>query len=503
MGNELKGRRIAILAARGVEEVELVEPRRAVTEAGAETELLSIEPGEIQAVRQDIYPTVRFSVERLVSEASVDDYDGLILPGGAVNPDTLRQDEAAVAFVRAFVEGGKPVGAICHAPWTLIEAEVVRGRTVTSYPSLRTDLRNAGADWVDREVVTDQGLVTSRRPDDLPAFCSRIVEEFAEGRHAMQGTGARAARAGSGPLRHPALSRPREEAHQEEGSGSPDRRAGSPRRPPDVRHRRRQPDPVNDATRRRRDAIRWVTVRHEESGACAAGAEAPLTGELTAYVIVYDNGAVGMVNLEMQVAGLVDWQTDLKNPDFAALARSIGFLEIRVEDPQGVRPALQEALRHPREQRPEHPRVGRVAGPGRLTRPSSGSSSQSTRRRQRGFAMTVRLNRNGYEHGRECIEAGRVVLDEMDDWSEHQPSAEEENRFIEEHGWREYGRWHLGIDDEATPETKGHYKFPYGDFEAVHRCGVIAAEVRAARLHYEDIRAAAAHLHGMLETLKV
>ncbi len=179
MSNELGGRRIAILAARGVEQIELVEPRKAVEEAGAQTELLSIESGEIQAVNHDIEFADTFTVDRLVSEVSVDDYDGLILPGGALNPDTLRTDEDAVGFVRAFVQSGKPVGVICHGPWTLVEADVVRGRRITSYPSIRTDIRNAGGNVVDEEVVVDGRLVSSRSPDDLPAFCKAIVEEFA------------------------------------------------------------------------------------------------------------------------------------------------------------------------------------------------------------------------------------------------------------------------------------------------------------------------------------
>jgi protease I len=179
MTAELRGRRIAILAADGVEQVELEKPRRAVQDAGAATELLSIKSGQIQAVRQDIHPTVAFAVDRTVSEAAPEDYDALILPGGAVNPDHLRMDAAAVNFVRDFVNSGKPVGVICHGPWTLVEAGVVRGRTLTSWPSIRTDIRNAGGNVVDEEVITDQNLTSSRKPDDLPAFCTRIVEQFA------------------------------------------------------------------------------------------------------------------------------------------------------------------------------------------------------------------------------------------------------------------------------------------------------------------------------------
>jgi protease I len=154
--------------------------------------VLSIEQGEIQAMNHDIDKGDKIAVDRLVSEASADEYDGLILPGGTMNPDNLRQDEDAVAFVQDFFRTGKPVGVICHAPWTLVEADLVRGRTLTSYPSVRTDIRNAGGNVVDEEVVTDQGLVSSRSPDDLPAFCAKIVEEFAEGKHQVHDQGATA-----------------------------------------------------------------------------------------------------------------------------------------------------------------------------------------------------------------------------------------------------------------------------------------------------------------------
>ncbi|MGQ0845978.1 MAG: type 1 glutamine amidotransferase domain-containing protein [Sporichthyaceae bacterium] len=190
MTQTLTGRRVAILATDGVEQSELIEPRKALTEAGANVDLVSLDAGEIQAMEGDVNPADRFPVDRTVAEVSVDDYDGLVLPGGTVNPDQLRQNDRAVGFVRAFVQSGKPVGAICHGPWTLVEADVVRGRTVTSYPSLRTDLRNAGANVVDEEVVVNDGIVTSRNPGDLAAFCAKLVEEIAEGPHARRTAGA-------------------------------------------------------------------------------------------------------------------------------------------------------------------------------------------------------------------------------------------------------------------------------------------------------------------------
>jgi protease I len=180
MANELQGKRIAFLAADGVEQVELTEPWTAVENAGAEPQLLSIKKGEIQGF-QHLDKADTFPVDKVVSEADAADYEGLVLPGGVANPDFLRTDEDAVQFVRSFFEQGKPVGVICHGPWTLVEADVVRGRRITSWPSLRTDIRNAGGNWVDDEVVVDAGLVSSRKPDDLPAFCAKIVEEFGEG----------------------------------------------------------------------------------------------------------------------------------------------------------------------------------------------------------------------------------------------------------------------------------------------------------------------------------
>jgi protease I len=186
MSEELHGKRIAFLVANeGVEQIELTDPLDAVHGAGAEADLIAPDGGEVQAF-DHLDKADAFPVDRTVEEADPADYDALVLPGGVANPDNLRTHEDAVAFVRAFFDAGKPVAAICHAPWTLIEAGAVEGRTLTSFPSLRTDLRNAGAEWVDEEVHVDEGLVTSRRPDDLPAFCAKVVEEVAEGVHAGQ-----------------------------------------------------------------------------------------------------------------------------------------------------------------------------------------------------------------------------------------------------------------------------------------------------------------------------
>jgi protease I len=192
MAQELKGKRIAIIATDGVEQVELEKPRKAVEEAGASTELLSPQSGEIQAMNSDIEPADKFSVDKALSDVSADDYDALILPGGTVNADRLRMDDGVLSFVKDFFKSGKPAGVICHGPWTLVEADLVRDRTLTSYASLRTDIRNAGGHVVDEEVVVDQGLVSSRNPDDLPAFCAKIIEEFAEGKHEVAAAGATA-----------------------------------------------------------------------------------------------------------------------------------------------------------------------------------------------------------------------------------------------------------------------------------------------------------------------
>jgi protease I len=182
MAEKLAGKKVAILAADGFEQVELTKPRAALDEAGATTIVVSIKPGTIQGMNHaDKGDTV--AVDRTLKEAKPEDFDALMIPGGLMNPDTLRSSEEALEFVRHFFREGKPVAAICHAPWVLIDAGVIRGRTVTSWPAIKTDVRNAGAHWVDQEVVLDNGLVTSRKPDDIPAFNKKMIEEFCEGRH--------------------------------------------------------------------------------------------------------------------------------------------------------------------------------------------------------------------------------------------------------------------------------------------------------------------------------
>lgn len=189
MNEKLNGIKVAVLATDGFEQSELFEPKKALEEAGAEVSIVSLETGEITGWNEKNWGD-SIAVDLTVAEASAADFDALQLPGGVFNPDKLRMDEKAVAFVKAFFEAGKPVAAICHAPWTLIEADVVNGRTVTSWKSLQTDLENAGAKWVDQEVVVDNGLVTSRNPQDIPAFNKKMIEEFAEGVHRKQRTAA-------------------------------------------------------------------------------------------------------------------------------------------------------------------------------------------------------------------------------------------------------------------------------------------------------------------------
>lgn len=183
--NNLSGKKIAFLVTDGFEQVELTEPWDAIKNAGADVSLVALESGKVQGVHHEKQGD-KFDVDKTVAQAAADSYDGLVLPGGVFNPDALRVNEKAVSFVRDFFKQGKPVAAICHGPWTLIEADVVKDRKLTSWPSLKTDLTNAGANWVDEECVCDSGLVTSRNPDDLPAFCKKAIEEFAEGKHVGQ-----------------------------------------------------------------------------------------------------------------------------------------------------------------------------------------------------------------------------------------------------------------------------------------------------------------------------
>ncbi|HYJ04555.1 MAG TPA: type 1 glutamine amidotransferase domain-containing protein [Chthoniobacterales bacterium] len=185
MADKLAGKKVAILAADGFEEVELTKPRKALDDAGAKTSVVSLKSGKIQGMNHaDKGATVE--VDLTLADAKPQEFDALLIPGGLMNPDTLRSSDEALEFVRHFFRQGKPVAAICHAPWVLIDAEVVSGRTITSWPAIRTDVRNAGATWVDQDVVVDNGLVTSRKPDDIPAFNEKMIEEFAEGRHAVE-----------------------------------------------------------------------------------------------------------------------------------------------------------------------------------------------------------------------------------------------------------------------------------------------------------------------------
>lgn len=182
MANQLRNKRVAVLVDNGFEQSELVEPRQALQDAGAQADIVSPQSGKVKGWQHTNWGD-EVPVDRKLDDARPEEYDALLLPGGVMNPDKLRANPTAVRFVKHFVDSGKPIAAICHGPWTLIEAGGVRGRTVTSWPSLQTDLRNAGANWVDQEVVTDNGLVTSRKPDDIPAFNRKMIEEFAEGKH--------------------------------------------------------------------------------------------------------------------------------------------------------------------------------------------------------------------------------------------------------------------------------------------------------------------------------
>jgi protease I len=187
MSQQLNGKKVAILVAHGFEQVELTEPKQALEQAGAQTQIVSPEQGQVKGWQHTEWGD-QFPVDVPLNQASADDYDALLLPGGVMNPDHLRRNQQALQFVRSFFEAGKPVAAICHGPWTLIDAGLVKGRKMTSYESIQSDLKNAGAQWVDQEVVVDQGLVTSRKPDDIPAFNRKMIEEFAEGRHEKQRT---------------------------------------------------------------------------------------------------------------------------------------------------------------------------------------------------------------------------------------------------------------------------------------------------------------------------
>ena len=182
MEKQLTDKTIAIIVADGFEESEFLKPFEALKKAGAKVDVISLKAGKVKAWADKNWGK-EYPVDKTIDEVNADDYDGLVLPGGVMNPDQLRQNKKVVAFAKSFMENGKPVAAVCHGPWTLVETGTLKGRKMTSYPSIQTDLKNAGANWVDEEVVVDNGLVTSRKPDDLPAFCDKMIEEFAEGVH--------------------------------------------------------------------------------------------------------------------------------------------------------------------------------------------------------------------------------------------------------------------------------------------------------------------------------
>src|SRR5438477_3884005 len=188
---DLTGEKIAILVDEGFEQVELIKPRKALDKTGAQTQVVSPQQGEVRGWNMKRWGQT-VAVDVPLESADPSQFDALLLPGGVMNPDKLRTNPKAMEFVKHFFDAGKPVAAICHAPWTLVEADVVKGRTLTSWPSLKTDIRNAGGNWVDEEVVVDNGLVSSRKPDDLPAFCAKVVEEFCEGRHEAAAVASRA-----------------------------------------------------------------------------------------------------------------------------------------------------------------------------------------------------------------------------------------------------------------------------------------------------------------------
>jgi protease I len=191
MAEQLKGKRVAALVANGFEQVELLEPKKALEAAGAKVDVVSPQQGRVRGWNHTEWGQ-EVAVDKELQQARPDDYDALLLPGGVMNPDHLRMNRRAVEFAREFFDAGKPIAVICHGPWTLVEADVVRGVKMTSWPSLHTDLRNAGADWVDQQVVVDRGIVSSRKPDDIPAFNQKMIEEFAEGKHGDAGRRERA-----------------------------------------------------------------------------------------------------------------------------------------------------------------------------------------------------------------------------------------------------------------------------------------------------------------------